>query len=115
MFLHQRVGSDIQVTMSVNCRAQKAFFPRLFRDKLGRLLHDRITALGTGIDPTVKRSSIVHRLQAKRILTAKVSSHDDATPGAASDLIRRDNSQGQAIYSATRCLITIFLGFKRLN
>lgn len=54
------------------------------RDKLGRLLHDRITAFGSGIDPTVKRISIAY--EAKRLLTAKVSSHDDATPGEGSVL-----------------------------
>lgn len=50
------------------------------RDKLGRLLHDRITAFGTGIDQTVKRISITY--EAKRLLTAKVSSHNHATPGS---------------------------------
>jgi len=54
------------------------------RDKLGRLLHDRITAFGSGIDPTVKRISIAY--EAKRLLTAKVGSHDDATPGEGSVL-----------------------------
>lgn len=54
------------------------------RDKLGRLLHDRITAFGTGIDPTVKRISITYEV--KRLLTAKVTSYDHATPGSGSIL-----------------------------
>ena len=54
------------------------------RDKLGRLLHDRVTAFGTGIDQTIKRITIAY--EAKRPLTAKVSSHDNATPGSGSIL-----------------------------
>lgn len=54
------------------------------RDKLGRFLHDRVTAFGTGIDQTVKRISITY--EAKRLLTAKVTSHDHATPGSGSVL-----------------------------
>jgi YD repeat-containing protein len=54
------------------------------RDKLGRLLHDRITAFGTGIDQTVKRISITYEV--KRLLTAKVGSYSHATPGSGSIL-----------------------------
>jgi YD repeat-containing protein len=54
------------------------------RDKLGRVLHDRITAFGTGIDQTVKRISITYEV--KRLLTAKVSSYSHATPGSGSIL-----------------------------
>jgi len=54
------------------------------RDKLGRLLHDRVTAFGAGIDETVKRISIAY--EDKRLLTATVSSHDNATPGLGSIL-----------------------------
>jgi YD repeat-containing protein len=50
------------------------------RDKMGRLLHDRITAFGSGIDQSVKRISIVY--ETKRLLTSKVSSYDHATPGS---------------------------------
>jgi YD repeat-containing protein len=52
------------------------------RDKMGRLIHDRITAFGTGIDQAVKRISITY--EAKRLLTAKVSSYNHATPGSGS-------------------------------
>lgn len=52
------------------------------RDKMGRILHDRITAFGAGIDQTVKRISITY--EAKRLLTSKVSSYGDATPGSGS-------------------------------
>lgn len=50
------------------------------RDKMGRLLHDRITSFGSGIDQSVKRISIVY--ETKRLLTSKVSSYDHATPGS---------------------------------
>lgn len=51
------------------------------RDKLGRLIHDRVTAFGTGVDQTVKRISTTY--DAKRPgLVVKVTSHDHATPGS---------------------------------
>lgn len=48
-------------------------------DKLGRMLHDRATALGTGIDGAVRRISLEYNA---RGLMTKVGSYDDATVGS---------------------------------
>jgi RHS repeat-associated protein len=48
-------------------------------DKLGRLLHDRATALGTGIDGAVRRISLEYNA---RGLMTKVGSYNNATVGS---------------------------------
>ncbi|MBK9140572.1 MAG: hypothetical protein IPM17_17760 [Verrucomicrobia bacterium] len=48
-------------------------------DKLGRLLHDRVTAFGVGIDQTVKRITRSYEI---RGMLEKISSYDNATVGS---------------------------------
>ena len=48
-------------------------------DKLGSLLHDRVTAFGTGVDQRVKRISTSYNA---RRLIEKVTSYDNATVGS---------------------------------
>jgi YD repeat-containing protein len=53
------------------------------RNKLGQMIHDRITSFGTGVNQTIKRVTIA--FDAKRpTLTAKVTCYDHATPGSGS-------------------------------
>ena len=47
-------------------------------DKLGRLLHDRVTTLGTGVDGAVLRVSYVYEV---RGMVQNVTSYDNATVG----------------------------------
>lgn len=55
------------------------------RDTLGRLVHDRVTAFGAGIDQTVKRISLAYDAKRPNLVT-RIASHDDATPGSGSIL-----------------------------
>jgi YD repeat-containing protein len=48
-------------------------------DKLGRLEHDRVTALGTGVDWTIMR---ITRSYDNRGLLQKLSSYDNLNPGS---------------------------------
>jgi len=48
-------------------------------DKMGRQIHDRIISFGVGIDDTIKRLTTAY--DSKRLLTAAVSSYNDATVG----------------------------------
>ncbi len=50
------------------------------RDKMGRMRHDCVTALGPDTDDTVKRISTEYDPK-RPSLVSKVSSHDDAEPG----------------------------------
>ena len=47
-------------------------------DRLGRLLHDRVTTLGTDIDGAVRRTSTTYEVRGMR---EKVTSYDNATVG----------------------------------
>lgn len=48
-------------------------------DKLGRLLHDRVTTLASGVDGAVRRISTTYEV---RGLVEKVTSYDNATVGS---------------------------------
>ena len=50
-------------------------------DNLGRLLHDRVTTLGTEIDGAVRRTSTTYEVRGMR---EKVTSYDNATVGSGS-------------------------------
>ena len=50
-------------------------------DNLGRLLHDRVTTLGTDIDGAVRRTSTTYEVRGMR---EKVTSYDNATVGSGS-------------------------------
>ena len=48
-------------------------------DKLGRVTHDRVTTLGTGVDGAVRRVSTTYDL---RGLREKITTHDNSTVGS---------------------------------
>jgi YD repeat-containing protein len=48
-------------------------------DKLGRLVQDRVTALGSGVDGAVRRIS---RTYEARGMLKKITTHDNATVGS---------------------------------
>ena len=48
-------------------------------DKLGRVTHDRVTTLGSGVDGTVRRVSTTYDI---RGLREKITSYDNATVGS---------------------------------
>ena len=48
-------------------------------DSLGRVIHDRVTTLGTGIDGAVRRTSTTYEVRGMR---EKVTSYDSATSGS---------------------------------
>ena len=50
-------------------------------DKLGRQMHDRITALGSGVDGAVRRISTTFEVRGMR---EKITSYDNATVGSGS-------------------------------
>ena len=50
-------------------------------DRLGRLLHDRVTTLGSGVDGAVRRLSREYEV---RGMMARAVSHDNATVGSGS-------------------------------
>jgi hypothetical protein len=50
-------------------------------DQLGRLLHDRVTTLGTDVDGAVRRTSFSYEVRGMR---EKVTNHDNATVGSGS-------------------------------
>ena len=50
-------------------------------DNLGRLLHDRVTTLGSGVDGAVKRISTTYTIVGQ---IEKVTSYDNATVGSGS-------------------------------
>ncbi len=72
------------------------------RDRMGRMRHDCVTALGPGIDNTVRRISIEYDTK-RPTLWVKVSSHDDAEPGEGdvlNEVCKRYDGFGQEIEDA---------------
>ena len=66
-------------------------------DKLGRLTHDRVTALGSGVDGAVRRISTTYEV---RGLPLKTTSYDNATVGSGTvvnEVERIHNSFGQLV------------------
>jgi YD repeat-containing protein len=53
------------------------------RNKLGQVIHDRITAFGTGVNQAIKRVTFTFDVK-RPSLTAKVTCYDHATPGSGS-------------------------------
>jgi len=63
-------------------------------DKLGRVTHDRITTLGSGVDGAVRRTSTTYEV---RGLVEKVSTYDNATVGSGNvvnEVVREYNDVG---------------------
>ncbi len=68
-------------------------------DLLGRLIHDRVTTLGDGVDDHVQRLSITYEV---RGLVASLTSHDDPAPGNGAilnEVLREYNEFGQVTTS----------------
>ena len=74
-YAYNRGGQTKQIT------DQRGSVRVLEYDKLGRLLHDRVTTLGTGVDDAVRRISRAYEV---RGMVVKVTSYDNATVGSGS-------------------------------
>ena len=48
-------------------------------DKLGRLLHDRVVTLGTGVDGAIRRITFAYHV---RGMVLTITSYDNASPGS---------------------------------
>lgn len=74
-YTYNRVGEMKQII------DQRGSVRTLDYDKLGRLLHDRVTTLGTGVDDAVRRISRAYEV---RGMVVNVTSYDNATVGSGS-------------------------------
>jgi YD repeat-containing protein len=74
-FQYNRVGERIWK------RGQNGTVHHYEFDSLGRLLHDRVTTLGSGVDGSVKRISTQYNIDGQ---IAKITSYDNATIGSGS-------------------------------
>ena len=74
-FTHNRQGEPTTVTDQRGC------VRTLERDLLGRLIHDRVTTLGTGVDGAIRRLSAAFEV---RGLPSTLTSYDNATVGSGS-------------------------------
>ena len=85
-------------------------------DKLGRVTHDRVTTLGTGVDGTVRRVSTTYDI---RGLREKITSYDNATVGSGTvinELAYEYNDAGQAVkeyqeHEGAKDASTLYVGY----
>ena len=85
-------------------------------DKLGRVTHDRVTTLGTGVDGTVRRVSTTYDI---RGLREKITSYDNATVGSGTvinELVYEYNDAGQAVkeyqeHEGAKDASTLYVGY----
>ena len=75
-------------------------------DKLGRLQHDRVTTLGSGVDGTVRR---ITRSYEVRGLLQNLTSYDNATAGSGTVVNDVQYAYNGFIQLATEYLLRIFL------
>ena len=78
-FAYNGLGEVIKKTLPKHTGEATATVHVYEYDKVGRLLHDRATAFGAGIDQTVKRIARNYEI---RGMLEKISSYDHATPGS---------------------------------
>ena len=78
-FEYNRLGEATKKTLPKHSGEATATVHEYVYDKLGRLLHDRGTAFGVGIDQTVKRLTRSYEV---RGMLEKLGSYDNATVGS---------------------------------
>jgi len=78
-FEYNRLGEVTKKTLPKHSGEATATVHAYMYDKLGRLLHDRVTGFGVGMDQTVKRITRAYEI---RGMLEKISSYDNATVGS---------------------------------
>ena len=73
LYSYNRLGERITLTDQRGC------VHTYERDKLGRLIHDRVTTLGSGVDGAIRRLSTSYEV---RGMASKLTSYDNATVGS---------------------------------